>query len=291
MHYLCFPLPGLCLPPSEGVLSTSWLPWECLHVPGCNNHVSHHEHVHAWCRLFPCKCFSHWGPPPTQSDRSAQHRSSLPHPLLRDILHCVHSQKPQIKQIAWKTREYTANSIPRTFGKSWWDWSLEETKWLYPLYPCFQARRVIGDFAVPIAIFIMVLLDYFLKDTYTEVSAWAFLGGCFTGEILCVYWAVLLMLQKLDVPGGLVPTDASKRGWFISPLGSSEKALPVWGMFFAIVPSMLVYILIFMETELTTWVSHLFHDGFLTLPLCLCLMITDECKITTATCRTIHLVA
>ena len=31
-------------------------------------------------------------------------------------------------------------------------------------------RRTIGDFGVPIAIFIMVLIDYLLKDVYTEVS-------------------------------------------------------------------------------------------------------------------------
>lgn len=32
-----------------------------------------------------------------------------------------------------------------------------------------QVRRVIGDFGVPIAILIMVLVDYSIKDTYTQV--------------------------------------------------------------------------------------------------------------------------
>ncbi|XP_072318285.1 anion exchange protein 2-like [Eucyclogobius newberryi] len=32
-----------------------------------------------------------------------------------------------------------------------------------------QVRRTIGDFGVPISIFIMVLLDYTIKDTYTQV--------------------------------------------------------------------------------------------------------------------------
>jgi hypothetical protein len=32
-----------------------------------------------------------------------------------------------------------------------------------------QGRRIVGDFAIPIAIFFMVLLDFFIKDTYTEV--------------------------------------------------------------------------------------------------------------------------
>lgn len=32
-----------------------------------------------------------------------------------------------------------------------------------------QLRRAIGDFGVPIAISTMVLLDYSIKDTYTQV--------------------------------------------------------------------------------------------------------------------------
>lgn len=32
-----------------------------------------------------------------------------------------------------------------------------------------QLRRVIGDFGVPIAILIMVLVDYGVEDTYTQV--------------------------------------------------------------------------------------------------------------------------
>jgi hypothetical protein len=34
---------------------------------------------------------------------------------------------------------------------------------------CPQIRRVIGDFGVPIAILIMVLVDYSIEDTYTQV--------------------------------------------------------------------------------------------------------------------------
>lgn len=33
-----------------------------------------------------------------------------------------------------------------------------------------QLRRVIGDFGVPISILIMVLVDTFIQDTYTQVS-------------------------------------------------------------------------------------------------------------------------
>lgn len=35
---------------------------------------------------------------------------------------------------------------------------------------CLQLRRVIGDFGVPISILIMVLVDSFIKGTYTQVS-------------------------------------------------------------------------------------------------------------------------
>ncbi|KTG42692.1 hypothetical protein cypCar_00004257 [Cyprinus carpio] len=57
-------------------------------------------------------------------------------------------------------------------------------------------RRVIGDFGVPIAILIMVLVDYSIQDTYSQ--------------------------------------------------------FPIWMMFASILPALLVFILIFMETQITT---------------------------------------
>lgn len=35
---------------------------------------------------------------------------------------------------------------------------------------CLQLRRVIGDFGVPISILIMVGVDFFIQDTYTQVT-------------------------------------------------------------------------------------------------------------------------
>ncbi|XP_056599344.1 anion exchange protein 2a isoform X1 [Triplophysa dalaica] len=87
-----------------------------------------------------------------------------------------------------------------------------------------RLRRVIGDFGVPIAISIMVLLDQCIKDTYT---------------------------QKLSVPDGFSVTSPDKRGWFIHPLGSDGQ-FPIWMMAASILPALLVYILIFMETQITT---------------------------------------
>ncbi|XP_009076260.1 PREDICTED: band 3 anion transport protein, partial [Acanthisitta chloris] len=85
-------------------------------------------------------------------------------------------------------------------------------------------RRLIGDFGVPISIFVMALADFFIKDTYT---------------------------QKLNVPRGLEVTNSSARGWFISPMGNT-KQFPIWMMFASVVPALLVFILIFLETQITT---------------------------------------
>ncbi len=40
--------------------------------------------------------------------------------------------------------------------------------WFYQ-YP--QARRIIGDFGIPISILVSVLVDYAITDTYTQVTA------------------------------------------------------------------------------------------------------------------------
>ncbi|KAM6908828.1 anion exchange protein 2b isoform 2-T2 [Lycodopsis pacificus] len=82
-----------------------------------------------------------------------------------------------------------------------------------------RLRRIIGDFGVPIAILIMVLVDYSIDDTFT---------------------------QKLSVPRGF-----SKKSWIISPLGTNGE-FPVWMMFACCLPALLVFILIFMETQITT---------------------------------------
>ncbi|XP_066572314.1 anion exchange protein 2a isoform X2 [Amia ocellicauda] len=87
-----------------------------------------------------------------------------------------------------------------------------------------RIRRIIGDFGVPIAILIMVLVDYSIRDTYT---------------------------QKLSVPSGFSVTSPKKRDWFINPMGSQGQ-FPIWMMVASILPAILVFILIFMETQITT---------------------------------------
>ncbi|XP_070831343.1 anion exchange protein 3 isoform X2 [Chaetodon trifascialis] len=87
-----------------------------------------------------------------------------------------------------------------------------------------KARRIIGDFGIPISILVSVLVDYHITDTYT---------------------------QKLDVPSGFSVTSPDKRGWFISPFGDKQP-FPTWMMGASIVPALLVFILIFMETQITS---------------------------------------
>ncbi|XP_062382111.1 anion exchange protein 2a [Sardina pilchardus] len=85
-------------------------------------------------------------------------------------------------------------------------------------------RRVIGDFGVPIAILIMVLVDNSIEDAHT---------------------------QKLSVPSGFSVTSPEQRGWVIHPLGSDGQ-FPIWMMAASLLPAVLVFILVFMETQITT---------------------------------------
>ncbi|XP_044037316.1 solute carrier family 4 member 1a (Diego blood group) [Siniperca chuatsi] len=85
-------------------------------------------------------------------------------------------------------------------------------------------RRLIGDFGVPIAIFFMIAVDISIEDAYT---------------------------QKLVVPKGVQVTNPNARGWFINPMGE-KKDFPIWMMAACCVPALLVFILIFLESQITT---------------------------------------
>lgn len=87
-----------------------------------------------------------------------------------------------------------------------------------------KVRRLMGDFGVPIAIFLMVAVDISINDTYT---------------------------QKLVVPKGLQVSNPAMRGWLINPMGE-HKPFPTWMMFACAVPAILVFILIFLESQITT---------------------------------------
>ena len=75
---------------------------------------------------------------------------------------------------------------------------------------------------MPIAILTMVFLDYCATDTYT---------------------------QKMKVPPGLQPSDPDNRDWLISPGGVKTTFSPYIAVG-CVLPAMLIFILIFMTTEI-----------------------------------------
>ena len=86
-------------------------------------------------------------------------------------------------------------------------------------------RRAVGDFGVPISIVVFGALAAVVPDTYTE---------------------------KLIVPAGLTPT--THRGWLV-PFFGVETDFPFWAALIAVIPAFLVYILVFMETNISQWVE------------------------------------
>lgn len=91
-----------------------------------------------------------------------------------------------------------------------------------------QARRLVSDFGIVIAMASMLLLDVFLHDKVAT--------------------------QKITIGDptkrGFLPTRYKERGWFINPGGIERPMAPGW-IFAAIIPALFVGILLFMETELT----------------------------------------
>lgn len=41
----------------------------------------------------------------------------------------------------------------------------------FKTFQCSQARRIIGDFGIPISILVFVMIDYGISDTYTQVTS------------------------------------------------------------------------------------------------------------------------
>jgi len=101
-------------------------------------------------------------------------------------------------------------------------------------------RKALGDFGVPIGIVLMVLVDYLCGDTYTK---------------------------KLNVPFG-IQTTITGRGWLVNPFTSylpieltnsttgltytdfGPRTLPTWVPFMSILPAFLLFLVLFIETEI-----------------------------------------
>lgn len=77
--------------------------------------------------------------------------------------------------------------------------------------------------------------------------------SCLLTEIFLIF-CILFCLQKLNVPSGFSVTSPDKRSWFISPFGDKQP-FPTWMMGASVVPALLVFILIFMETQITSYVQ------------------------------------
>lgn len=91
-----------------------------------------------------------------------------------------------------------------------------------------QARRLVSDFGIVIAMASMLLLDMFVHDKVTTLKV--SIGDPFHT--------------------GFHPTRHSERGWFINPAGMTRPMGSGW-IFAAIIPALFIGILLFMETELT----------------------------------------
>ncbi|NXI90817.1 B3AT protein, partial [Psophia crepitans] len=105
--------------------------------------------------------------------------------------------------------------------------------------------------------FILMAGTFFLAFFLRKFKNSAFLPGTVRagqarhGGALSPHCPVSAPTQKLKVPRGLEVTNATARGWFISPMGGN-KPFPIWMMFASVVPALLVFILIFLETQITT---------------------------------------
>ena len=95
-----------------------------------------------------------------------------------------------------------------------------------------------GDFGVPIAIVIMVGLSFAAQDTYTEKLLVP------EGLQVCKYSRWNLLNHNCQV------TNSALRGWMIPPLGFEGAPLKIWAIFAAVLPALLLYLLLFMETHI-----------------------------------------
>lgn len=69
---------------------------------------------------------------------------------------------------------------------TWFDWCLVSQ------YP--QARRIIGDFGIPISILVSVLVDYSITDTYTQVTVMSITSVTAPVEVYFYY----ILLQQIS---------------------------------------------------------------------------------------------
>ncbi|CAG7833125.1 unnamed protein product [Allacma fusca] len=144
----------------------------------------------------------------------------LSHPLIKTYGKCV--LDPSNSSVSTLESGDPTRNQPNTallctilmFGTFYVAWSLRTFRNSRFLTKGF--RDTLGNFGVPIAIASMVLVDYLIQETVT---------------------------RKLDAPKGFHPT--SRAFWIVDP-GNVKNWVPV----VALLPAMLLYILVFMETSI-----------------------------------------
>lgn len=72
------------------------------------------------------------------------------------------------------------------------------------------------------------------------------------------------LFQKVYFTADLSPSRHGDRGWFISPFGISET-VPVWLPFAATLPGALMFLILFVEVEVTEYVCTYSMPYFCTL--------------------------
>lgn len=78
--------------------------------------------------------------------------------------------------------------------------------------------------------------------------------------ILTFFFIQFFFFKKVDIPSILTPTkEEYRKEWFISPLGNEGFVnLPLWVPFASAIPAFLIFIVLFMEVELTGYVQCVF---------------------------------
>ncbi|XP_064131113.1 anion exchange protein 2 isoform X2 [Loxodonta africana] len=109
-------------------------------------------------------------------------------------------------------------------------------------------RVWIGFWLVLLALLMVALEGSFLVRFVSRFTQEIF---AFLISLIFIYETFYKLIKKLSVPSGFSVTAPEKRGWVINPLGETSP-FPVWMMVASLLPAILVFILIFMETQITT---------------------------------------
>uniref|UniRef100_A0A7N8Y681 Anion exchange protein n=1 Tax=Mastacembelus armatus TaxID=205130 RepID=A0A7N8Y681_9TELE len=116
-----------------------------------------------------------------------------------------------------------------------------------------DSGKVVGEPNTALLSLVLMAGTYFIAFYLRKFKNSSFFPGRFKRvRWIQVQEQVKVQIHKytLNVPTGFSVSSPEKRGWLISPLGSDGQ-FPVWMMGASILPAILVFILIFMESQIT----------------------------------------